>query len=259
MQSLPMATPKTTRFGIPANPNRDRPRIPFTHCFKNRGRRFTARIGDLQVAKEILSIFSLAHSLQFASPMRWFISGVGVLLLVLSANVAEAQEQGGGPFQKDFALGVYGLGWTGPYEGAGVGFRARWEPFERLGVDVYSEHLLVQDPEGLRHDHPVGFNLYVPFSLTEYLRLRPLFGFCAVFSMVHPDAQTDRLDDVHFGIHAGAGLELALGRHFSTFLDIQATGYLGHGREIGGWSAHVGDQLDAWLVWSGAIGIQAHI
>lgn len=163
-------------------------------------------------------------------------------------------------FDRDFAGAIYGLGWTGPYEGYGGGLRLRWEPFDKLGVEVYSEHLRVDDPDGVRHDHPIGFNLYVPFRLTENFRVRPLFGFCSVFSFVHP-SQTgaERIDDIHFGVHAGAGIEYALGRFVSLFFDAQITSYFGHGRTSGGWSAHVGDNVDMWLIGAGALGVQVHL
>lgn len=162
-------------------------------------------------------------------------------------------------FDRDFAGAIYSLGWTGPYDAYGGGLRLRWEPFERLGVEVYSEHLRVDAPEGLRHDHPIGFNLYVPFRLTENFRVRPLFGFCSVFSFVHPHNESDRIDDIHFGVHAGGGMEYALGRFVSLFFDAQVTSYFGHGQTQGGWSTHVGDSVDLWLVASGALGVQVHL
>jgi hypothetical protein len=163
-------------------------------------------------------------------------------------------------FDRDFAGAIYGLGWTGPYDGYGGGLRLRWEPFEKLGVEVYSEHLRIDDPEGLRHDHPVGFNLYVPFRLTENFRVRPFFGFCSVFSFVHPSqVGAERIDDIQFGVHAGAGIEYALGRFVSIFFDAQLTSYFGHGRTNGGWSAHVGDSVDMWFIGAGALGVQVHL
>ncbi len=206
----------------------------------------------------------LAWAVQTARAMKRTIQVFGALVLCgMAVGTASADDEvpwsQRHAFDRDFALGAYGLGWTGPYEGAGGGLKARWEPFDRLGVDVYTEHLVIEDPDGLRHDHPVGFNLYVPFRLTENFRLRPILGFCAVFSFVHPDQNGDRIDDVHFGIHAGGGLEYAFGRFVSLFFDVQATTYLGHGRELGGWSAHVGDRIDAWWVVSGALGVQVHL
>lgn len=163
-------------------------------------------------------------------------------------------------FERDFAVGFYGLGWAGPYLGGGGGVRLRWEPFDKLGVEVYSDHLTIEDPDGVRHDHPIGFNLFVPFRIGERWRIRPLFGFCAVFSFVHPDNEgAERIDDIHFGAHLGAGVELALNRWTSLFFDFQGIGYVGHSRTAGGWSVHVGNQLDFWGVLQGQIGIQVHL
>lgn len=163
-------------------------------------------------------------------------------------------------FDRDFALAIYGLGGGGAYRAGGGGARARWEPFDRLGVEVYSEHLWVRDPDGRRHDHPIGFNLYSPFRVHPNVRLRPLFGFCAVFSFLHPtQGDSARVDDVHFGVHAGGGVEVALGRFWSLFADVRVTSYFGHGRSYGGWSAHVGDSIDAWFVAQAAVGLQLHL
>ncbi|HJL01193.1 MAG TPA: hypothetical protein RMH85_16200 [Polyangiaceae bacterium LLY-WYZ-15_(1-7)] len=163
-------------------------------------------------------------------------------------------------FERDFALGLYATGWAGRYLGAGAGARARWEPFDRLGVEVFAEGLKVENPDGLRHDHPVGFNLYVPWRVSENVRLRPLFGFCAVFSFLHPEQDgLDRVDDVHFGIHGGAGVEVALGRFVSLFLDVQGVLYFGHDRYAGGWDVHLEDQVSAWGLVQGAAGVQVHL
>ncbi len=163
-------------------------------------------------------------------------------------------------FDRDFALAIYGTGWVGRYAAGGGGARARWEPFDRLGVEVYTEHLKVIEDEGLRHDHPIGFNLYVPFQFGERFRLRPLFGFCTVFSFFHPDQEgVERIDDVHFGVHAGLGAEVSFGRFVSLFVDVQGVAYFGHDRYAGGWATHVGDNLSVWGLVQGAAGIQVHL
>lgn len=188
-------------------------------------------------------------------------------LLTLWSSVASADDDSSDQpwsqrqaFDRDFALAVYGVGWTGPYEAGGIGFRARWEPFDRLGVEVFTDHLMVEDAEATRHDHPIGFNLYVPFQLSERWRVRPLFGFCTTFSFAHPDqAGVERIDDVHFGVHLGGGVEFALSRFVSVFFDAQGIGYVGHGRYSGGWAFHVNDQLDFWGVVEGKLGIQMHL
>ncbi len=163
-------------------------------------------------------------------------------------------------FERNFALAVYGIGWAGEYNGAGVGGRARYEFRQKVGLDVYTDHLMIEAPGGRRHDHPVGFNLYVPFRLSENWRVRPLFGFCAVFSYYNPDQDgVDNANDIHFGVHAGGGLEYAFGRYVSMFLDVQGTLYFGHDRYDGGWGTHIEDGLSAWGLAEAKLGVQVHL
>ena len=82
------------------------------------------------------------------------------------------------PFDRTFGISSYATGWHGAYGGVGVGGRLRYEAFPFLGLDLFGEALLVPVPHGLRHDHPVGFNLYVPFRVGQVVRLRPLLGMC---------------------------------------------------------------------------------
>ncbi len=163
-------------------------------------------------------------------------------------------------FDRNFAIGLYGVGWTGGYHGGGVGGRLRYELRETIGVDVYSDHLVLQAEGGTRHDHPIGFNLYIPYRLSENWRIRPLFGFCAVFSFYHPDQDgVGRVDDVHFGTHAGVGVEAQVGRWVSFFLDLQGTAYVGHARYQGGWATHIQDDLSLWGVVEAKLGVQVHL
>ncbi len=140
--------------------------------------------------------------------------------------------------------------------------RARLEYEKRVGIEVFVDHLYVRSPDGLRHDHPIGFNLYVPFRLgdTGLWRIRPLFGFCAVFSFLHPEQEgLARTDDIQFGTHAGLGLEVELGRFVSLFADVQGTVYFGHENYSGGWAVHVGDSLNVWGIVEGKLGLQIHL
>lgn len=163
-------------------------------------------------------------------------------------------------FARPFALAGYAAGQAGAYGAAGVGGRARWEPFPRLGVEVFSEHLAVQWPGGFRHDHPIGFNLYAPFAVTETVRVRPLLGFCAVFSFIEPEKPSGpRADDILFGAHAGMGVEIAIEDRISWFFDAQVIGYLSHDRTLHGWTGGVGDQLRTLAVFQPATGLQIHL
>ena len=185
-----------------------------------------------------------------------------ILLWTIKANADEHEEPWSQQhaFDRDFAIGLYATGWAGHYFAGGLGGRLRWEMFDRLGVEVYSEHALVRAKGGVEHDHPVGFNLYTPFRLNEFLRLRPLLGFCAVFRFFHPDQDgVERIDDILFGVHAGGGIEVGLGRWASLFIDAQAGLYFGHDRYHGGWMTHVGDEITQWLTLQATLGVQVHL
>ncbi|MCB9631564.1 MAG: hypothetical protein H6721_05420 [Sandaracinus sp.] len=163
-------------------------------------------------------------------------------------------------FDRDFGIGVYASGRAGYREAVGLGGEVRWEPFDRLGVDVFAEAFVVDEPGYRRLDVPIGFDLYVPFRVSEHVRLRPLAGFCSVFSF--QDAQRDGVDDTHdvqFGVHGGAGLEVALGRFVSLTLDVKGIVYFGHDRYSGGWDDHVSDELRAFGVAQGNLGVMMRL
>ena len=44
-------------------------------------------------------------------------------------------------FDRDFGIGVYASGRAGYREAVGLGGEVRWEPFDRLGVDVFADAL----------------------------------------------------------------------------------------------------------------------
>ncbi len=164
-------------------------------------------------------------------------------------------------FDRPFALAGYGVGWAGGYTAGGVGGRARWEMVPRtFGVEVLAESLIVDWPGGLRHDHPIGFNLYLPFDLTRDVRFRVLAGACTVFSFVEPQhAGAPRADDILFGVHGGAGLEVSLHDRLSWFLDLQAIGYLAHDRTGQGWTGSVGSSERALAIFQPTTGLALHL
>jgi hypothetical protein len=181
------------------------------------------------------------------------------LAVLFFAGSAHADDPARGAFDRNLAIGAYGSGWAGSYLGASVGGRARWEPFESLGIDLFAEHMWVRSPGGFRHDHPIGFNAYIPFDLGQGWRFRPLLGFCAVFSMIEPDNEdAPRADDVLFGMHAGAGVEWAPLRLLSLFVDLKAIGYLGHDRTAQGWTGSVSEDYATMAVVQANLGAQVH-
>lgn len=188
-----------------------------------------------------------------------------LLLLTLGATSALADEttlrrvHAMSPFDRTFGIGAYATGWHGAYGGAGVGGRVRVEALSWLGVDLFGEALLVTSPAGLRHDHPIGFNLYVPFRL-GVVRLRPLLGMCVVVSLIEPkDPQAPRADDVLVGAHAGAGLELALHDRLSFFVEGKGVVWVGHDRALQGWTGAVGNEVQPFVVGQAQLGLTFHL
>lgn len=162
-------------------------------------------------------------------------------------------------FDRPFAMAAYATGWEGTYGGAGLGGRLRWEMFPRLGLEVFGEALLVQSTAGLRHDHPIGFNLFVPFRFGERFRLRPLLGLCAVLSFIdssQPNAPG--ANDVLLGVHAGVGAEVALSEGISLFAEAQAVAWAGHDRAVQGWTGAVGNELKPFVVGQAFTGLSLH-
>lgn len=177
------------------------------------------------------------------------------MLLALSSLAASAAD----PFDQPVAIGGYALGWQGSYGAAGLGGDLRLEPFERLGVDLFAEHLLVETPSGYRHDHPIGFDAYVPIDVSPTVRLRPLLGACAVGSFVaSSDPDAPGASDVLFGLHAGLGAELALADQLSAFAVGKAVGWVGHDRSVQGWSGQVGNELVPFGVGQFDLGVALH-
>ncbi|MEQ1500978.1 MAG: hypothetical protein ABMB14_02050, partial [Myxococcota bacterium] len=118
---------------------------------------------------------------------------------------------------------------------------------------------LVQTPVGVRHDHPVGFDLYFPVGL-HGPRLKPFVGMCAVGSFIESKARdAPGADDVLFGAHAGLGLEVPAGDRFSAFLEARTIGWVGHDRAVQGWTGSVGSTLKAFTVGQVDFGLAVHL
>lgn len=173
--------------------------------------------------------------------------------MLLAASLALAAPPTAAP---RWALGGYATGWAGSYGAAGIGGELRVPIGRRLGVDLFAEHYAVETPRGFRHDHPVGFDLSAPIALPGGARLRPLVGMCAVGSMVRTQvADAPGADDVLFGAHAGAGLEVPVRGAVSASLDVKSVGWMGHDRAVQGWSGSVGTGLRGFAVAQANLGL----
>jgi hypothetical protein len=163
-------------------------------------------------------------------------------------------------FDRTFGIGAYATGWHGAYGGYGVGGRVRLEPWRFLGVDLFGEALLVATPAGVRHDHPIGFHLYMPFRVTESVRLRPLVGMCVVASFIEPtEPHAPRADDVLVGAQVGAGVDVALHSRVSLFAEAKAVVWVGHDRSVQGWTGAVGNQVEPFVVGQAQVGLMVHL
>lgn len=189
------------------------------------------------------------------------------LLVLLSASLSgghaaaqAASETRRSDLDRRWALGGYASAWGGSYEALGLGGRLSLRAFSRLGVQVFGESYLVRVPQGRRHDHPVGFDLFVPIALSDRVQLRPLGGFCAVFSFI--DSQQDHTpaaNDILFGVHAGLGLSWLFMPRVSLFSEVQAIGWLGHGRTSGRWTGGLDGKLRGTGVVQGTLGVEVHV
>lgn len=189
-----------------------------------------------------------------------------VLVVFLFASAAFAEEPPAvratrevSPYERTFGVGAYATGWGGAYGGAGVGGRIRIEPWRFIGADLFGEALVVQAPSGVRHDHPVGFHLYVPIRFGERVRLRPLLGMCVVASFIEPtEPGAPRADDVLVGAHVGAGVDLALHSRLTFFAEAKGVVWMGHDRSVQGWTGAVGNEVQPFVVAQAQLGLMVH-
>jgi len=197
-------------------------------------------------------------------PLRFFRASLALALFAVSPAAFAAAEspEDGSPrsaFDQPLAIAGYTQGWVGAYDAAGLGGRARWEFWQhRAGLDLFAEGMFVNWPGGgERHDIPIGFNLYAPIALGSHVRLRGMAGMCAVFSFIEPPQQgAPPSNDVLFGIHGGAGLEVAVAGPFVWFVDAQAVWYLGHDRTAANWSGAVSGALGQAVVFQPTTGFE---
>ena len=162
------------------------------------------------------------------------------------------------PFDNYLGIAAYGTGEGGSYAGGGLGGRLRIQPWRFVGVDLFGEAMLVASPHGIRHDHPIGFNLFAMFRFGR-VALKPLLGACVTFSFIEPtEADAPRADDVLFGPHAGLGLEVALHRRLSFFAEGKAVLWFGHDRALQGWTGAVGGNVQPFVVGQGMVGLMFH-
>lgn len=162
------------------------------------------------------------------------------------------------PFDHRWGLAGYALGWEGSYGAGGVGGRIRFEAFPRLGLELFGEALLVAVPRGLRHDHPIGFSLYVPFRVAERIRLRALGGMCVTPSFLHSEVPgAPRADTILLGAHLGGAADFALHERLSFFTELKSIVWWGNDRSVEGWTSASND-LRVSVLGQLALGFMVH-
>lgn len=186
-----------------------------------------------------------------------------VFCAVANAAHADAPQPARSPpatLDRPFAIASYTAGWLGSYSAIGVGGRVRVEPFSMLGVEVFGEAVGVDWSGAFRHDWQIGFDLYVPLRLASDVRLRPMFGFCSVFSFIEPPtSNAPRADDILFGAHVGLGLEGKLSDDVSAFVETHGVGWAGHARNTRAWTAGIEDSYTFFTTLRVLLGLTWHI
>lgn len=184
---------------------------------------------------------------------------VSAALLAGPAARAEPRLEASSAFDRQVAIAGYATGHAGNYRAAGLGGRARWEPFRWFGLEAYLEATLVDWPGAMRHDYPNGFNAYVPIRVGDF-RIKPFLGFCDIVSFIEPaQPGAPRADDVLMGLHTGVGGEWSRGRLWSLFADLQVNVYAGHDRTARQWTGGVDEQFAAFWNVQLNLGAQLHL
>ncbi len=116
--------------------------------------------------------------------------------------------------------------------------------FDVFGVHLFSEHHLVTGQEGLRHDHPIGFDAFFRVRVSSDLQVRPFLGACAVFSFIEPEQRdVQGPEDVLFGAHVGVGIDWSVADLLVLFAELRGTAYVGHGTTTSGWTSDLEERL----------------
>jgi len=153
-------------------------------------------------------------------------------------------------------LGVKAVGGFGAWSSGGVGGWVAVRPLRHLGLQLFSDNTLRLQPASYLHHHVIGFRLFAPVLDTRHISLSPTMGMCVDFAVDTPrDRDAPGAQDVRFGQHAGALLEVHAGRRVSVVLEASAYLYLGRDMATAGWTAQVSPGLQAMPAGSASLGI----
>ncbi|MBL8684932.1 MAG: hypothetical protein JNK05_37495 [Myxococcales bacterium] len=128
-----------------------------------------------------------------------------------------------------FAVGNRLTGRAGQYLLGGVGGHVRLRLHRLIAVELFTDHMAGPVDGAIRHDHEVGAMIQIPFIGNRWWNLYPLLGACANFVFLEAPRQGGAaVQDIHFGVHVGAGSEIYLDDHWALQSHIEAIGYVGH-------------------------------
>ena len=149
------------------------------------------------------------------------------------------------------AIGTRASGWIGDYAAPGVGGHLKIQPFEWIGVEAFADNFAMTAEDTVRHDHVIGFSLYLPSLIGDRsFFISPTLGTCVDFRFVHPlEGDRPATRDILFGIHGGLMSELFVWRGLAVELNATVYAYLGHDTGTERWTSRISNHLE--VSWNG--------
>ncbi len=148
------------------------------------------------------------------------------------------------------AMGTRASGWVGDYSAPGLGGHLKIRPFEWIGVETFADNFAMVQQETVRHDHVIGFSLYLPSLIgTQTFFVSPTLGSCVDFRFEHPLDDRPKTRDILFGIHGGLMAEVFIWHGFALELDATVYGYIGHDTGTERWTSRISNHLE--VSWNG--------
>jgi hypothetical protein len=174
------------------------------------------------------------------------IETVAVALSLLSSSARE----GWSP-NHPIALGSRASGWVGDYSAPGIGGHLKIRPFEWIGVEAFADNFALKSEDTFRHDHVIGFSLYLPSLIgNNSFFVSPTLGSCVDFRFEHPlEGDRPAARDILFGVHAGVMAEWFVWQGFALEANATVYGYLGHDTGTERWTSRISNHLE--VSWNG--------
>jgi hypothetical protein len=183
------------------------------------------------------------------------------LCLALAPSIARAQsapaEAGHGfTTRHPVAIGNRLTGRVGTYALGGVGGHVRIRPHQYFAVELFTDHMMGPVDGAIRHDHEIGGNIQIPIFGNRWWNLYPMLGACASLVVLESPRQGGAaVQDIHFGVHIGAGSEIYLSDHWALQSHIEAIGYVGHELRAYNWTAQLSTDVRLSAVAQGVLSV----